>query len=118
MSSPIERRRLLLGGAALGALPSVASAQSGSGDILEIKTSETATIDGRQWDKTFVGGNTIELIDDYDAVCDHLLVIAHSLPEDDWVVGTYRLLSPARARMIGRVYAENEFDLGRLNHLR
>ena len=31
MSSPIERRRLLLGGAALGALPSVASAQSGSG---------------------------------------------------------------------------------------
>ena len=62
MSSPIERRRLLLGGAALGALPSRASAQSGSGDILEIKTGETATIDGRQWDKTFVGGNTVDAV--------------------------------------------------------
>lgn len=62
MSSPIDRRRLLLGGAALGALPSPASAQSGSGDSLEIKTSETATIDGRQWDKTFVGGSTVDAV--------------------------------------------------------
>ena len=45
MSSSIERRRLLLGGAALGALPTTAFAQRG-GDVLEIKTNETATIDG------------------------------------------------------------------------
>jgi hypothetical protein len=62
MSSPIERRRLLLGGAALGALPGVASAQQPNGDILEIKTSETATIDGRQWDQPFVGGSTFDAV--------------------------------------------------------
>ena len=61
MSSPIERRRLLLGGAALGALPASASAQS-DGDILEIRTSETATIDGRQWDKPMVGGTTFDAV--------------------------------------------------------
>ncbi len=65
MSSPIERRRLLLGGAALGALPvglaAPASAQ-GSGDVLEIKASETATIDGRQWDRPMPGGNTVDAV--------------------------------------------------------
>lgn len=60
MSSPIERRRLLLGSAAFGALPAVASAQAG--DTLEIKTHETATIDGREWDKTFVGGTTFDAV--------------------------------------------------------
>jgi hypothetical protein len=61
MSSPIERRRLLLGGAALGALPVRAMAQ-GSGDVLEIKASETATIDGRTWDKPLVGGTTFDAV--------------------------------------------------------
>lgn len=53
--------------------------------------------------------------DEFDAHCDHLIV-----RESDSlrVVGTYRLLSPAGARKLGRVYSENEFDLGRLNNLR
>ncbi|MEI6201431.1 MAG: hypothetical protein WCP68_05730, partial [Enhydrobacter sp.] len=61
MSSPIERRRLLLGGAALGALPGHALAQAG-GDVLEIKTAETASIDGRDWDKPMPGGNTFDAV--------------------------------------------------------
>ncbi|WP_395407207.1 GNAT family N-acetyltransferase [Pseudoduganella sp. UC29_106] len=53
--------------------------------------------------------------DEFDDVCDHLIVReADSLK----VVGTYRLLNPAGARKVGRVYSENEFDLGRLRHLR
>jgi putative hemolysin len=30
--------------------------------------------------------------DEFDTVCDHLLVIDHSRPEDEAVVGTYRLI--------------------------
>jgi putative hemolysin len=53
--------------------------------------------------------------DEFDEHCDHLIVRdANTLK----VVGTYRLLSASRARKIGRVYAEGEFDLGRLNNLR
>ncbi len=53
--------------------------------------------------------------DEFDEHCDHLLVRdANTLQ----VVGTYRLLPPAGARRVGRVYSENEFDLGRLNVLR
>jgi putative hemolysin len=53
--------------------------------------------------------------DEFDEVCDHLIV-----READGlrVVGTYRLLNPTGARKLGRVYSENEFDLGRLRHLR
>ncbi|MES2074046.1 MAG: GNAT family N-acyltransferase [Pseudomonadota bacterium] len=53
--------------------------------------------------------------DEFDEHCDHLIV-----RDSDTllVVGTYRLLSATRARKIGRVYSENEFDLGRLNNLR
>ena len=62
MSSPIERRRLLLGGAALGALPTRVRAQSGGDNVLEIKTAETASIDGRDWDKPMAGGNTVDAV--------------------------------------------------------
>ncbi|MCL2525245.1 MAG: GNAT family N-acetyltransferase [Betaproteobacteria bacterium] len=52
--------------------------------------------------------------DIYDPFCEHLLV-------RDWqsgeVVGTYRILAPEDAARIG-YYAENEFDLTRLRHLR
>ena len=34
------------------------------------------------------------------------------------MVGAYRLLPPEAARRIGRFYAESEFDLARLDHLR
>ncbi|QGZ42197.1 putative hemolysin [Pseudoduganella flava] len=53
--------------------------------------------------------------DEFDEHCDHLLVRDASSLQ---VVGTYRVLPPAGARRLGRVYSENEFDLGRLNALR
>ncbi|MFC0168737.1 GNAT family N-acetyltransferase [Pseudoduganella danionis] len=53
--------------------------------------------------------------DEFDEHCDHLIVRDSASLK---VVGTYRLLSAARARKLGRVYSEGEFDLGRLNHLR
>jgi putative hemolysin len=34
------------------------------------------------------------------------------------VVGTYRILPPHKARKLGKLYSENEFDLSRLTHLR
>ncbi|WP_317205350.1 GNAT family N-acetyltransferase [Janthinobacterium sp.] len=53
--------------------------------------------------------------DEFDEHCDHLIVRdADTLK----VVGTYRVLSAARAGKIGRLYSENEFDLGRLNNVR
>lgn len=54
-------------------------------------------------------------IDRFDAHCDHLIVRdADSLR----VVGTYRVLPPHRARALGRLYSESEFDMQRLDHLR
>jgi putative hemolysin len=51
----------------------------------------------------------------YDRHCDHLLVRE---PEGGEVVGTYRILTSARARRIGGFYSEEEFDLTRLGPLR
>lgn len=54
-------------------------------------------------------------IDEYDADCEHLLV------RDDGsgqVVGCYRIMRPETARRRGAFYADSEFDLSRLNHLR
>lgn len=53
--------------------------------------------------------------DMYDAHCDHLLVRDSGSGE---VVGTYRLLPGRKAREIGSFYADGEFDLTRLAHLR
>jgi putative hemolysin len=54
-------------------------------------------------------------VDAFDAYCDHLLVRdADTLT----VVGTYRVLPPDQATRIGRLYAESEFDISRLTHLR
>ncbi|MFF8617518.1 GNAT family N-acetyltransferase [Streptomyces sp. NPDC015350] len=53
--------------------------------------------------------------DEFDAHCDHLLVREETTGE---VVATYRLLPPDRARAAGRLYAEGEFDLGRLAPIR
>lgn len=52
--------------------------------------------------------------DIYDPYCEHLVVRDSQSAE---VVGTYRILSPVKARQIG-YYSENEFDLTRLQHLR
>jgi putative hemolysin len=53
--------------------------------------------------------------DAFDDYCDHLIVRDTRTLK---VVGTYRLLSPRNARRYGRLYSEQEFDLGRLEHLR
>lgn len=50
--------------------------------------------------------------DDFDAVCDHLLVLDHTRPEGmNKVVGTYRLLRRSVALKFGRFYSESEFDI-------
>jgi L-ornithine Nalpha-acyltransferase len=53
--------------------------------------------------------------DDFDAICDHLLVIDHnrgSGPEG--VVGTYRLIRRAAAARIGTFYSASEYNIARL----
>ncbi|MFD5625321.1 GNAT family N-acetyltransferase [Streptomyces sp. NPDC127072] len=54
-------------------------------------------------------------VDAFDAYCDHLMVRDTVTGQ---VVGTYRLLPPERAAVAGRLYSENEFDLGPLADIR
>ena len=56
-------------------------------------------------------------VDRFDAFCDHLLVRAGP-PGAGVVVGTYRVLRPARARDAGGYYTDTEFDLAPLAPLR
>lgn len=53
--------------------------------------------------------------DIFDPYCVHLVVRDEN---SGAVVGTYRILSPEKARKIGAYYSESEFDLTRLQHLR
>lgn len=48
--------------------------------------------------------------DRFDRYCEHLIVQDEITRE---VVGTYRILSPTKARLSGGYYAESEFDLAR-----
>ena len=58
-------------------------------------------------------------IDLYDRFCEHLIVrTVATADEPSQVVGTYRLLTPAAARLVGGLYSEQEFDLVRLARLR
>lgn len=52
--------------------------------------------------------------DEFDQVCDHLLVIDSEKQGDDAIVGTYRLLRREPMRAIGRFYSESEFDISAL----
>jgi putative hemolysin len=54
-------------------------------------------------------------VDAFDMYCDHLLVRDLDTLK---VVGTYRALPPHQAARVGRLYAESEFDVSRLTHLR
>ena len=54
-------------------------------------------------------------VDRFDAFCDHLVVREDATGE---IVGTYRMLPPARARAAGALYAEGEFELDALAPLR
>ena len=57
-------------------------------------------------------------VDDYDAVCDHLLVVDHGLANGfdgrPQVVGTYRLLRQGVAAAHRGFYSAGEYDLSRL----
>jgi len=53
-------------------------------------------------------------IDEFDPVCDHLLVIDHSLPAEEAVVGTYRLLREEVALANDGFYSASEYDLSPL----
>jgi len=58
-------------------------------------------------------------IDIYDRFCEHLLI--RTVARDDQpsqVVGTYRVLTPGGAGLVGGLYTDTEFDLVRLRHLR
>ena len=53
-------------------------------------------------------------IDEFDQYCDHLIVRDQ---DSLMVIGTYRILPPDQAKLIGKVYSANEFDLSRIEHL-
>jgi putative hemolysin len=53
--------------------------------------------------------------DIFDPYCEHLVVRNE---DNGQVIGTYRILSPSKAKAIGNYYSESEFDLTRLHHLR
>jgi L-ornithine Nalpha-acyltransferase len=55
-------------------------------------------------------------VDRFDSFCDHLLVIKDNVPDDEALVGTYRLLRQDVARKHGGFYAQSEFDLAPLLH--
>ena len=55
--------------------------------------------------------------DDFNSVCDHLLIIDHKLGGSGKVIGTYRLLRRSAAQKHGRFYSSDEFDISALlNH--
>ncbi len=49
--------------------------------------------------------------DEFDAVADHLIVLDKGLPEDQQIVGTYRLLRQKVAQDFGRFYTSGEFNI-------
>lgn len=53
-------------------------------------------------------------IDDYDSICDHLLVIDHGADGQPHVVGTYRLLRQIVANQHRGFYSSSEYDLSPL----
>lgn len=58
-------------------------------------------------------------VDMFDAFCEHLLVRTVATgTRPAQVVGTYRVLTPAAARLVGGLYSDTEFDLTRLRPLR
>ena len=58
-------------------------------------------------------------VDRFDAACEHLLVrTVECDAAPSQVVGTYRVLTPAAARLTGGLYSDTEFDLRALSALR
>jgi hypothetical protein len=57
----ISRRGLVIAGAAVGTSSKLAAQDRGV-ETVEIADSETASIDGRIWDKPMVGGKTVDAV--------------------------------------------------------
>lgn len=58
-------------------------------------------------------------VDLYDRHCEHLIVrTQESAHAPSQVIGTYRVLTPGAARVVGGLYSDTEFDLVRLSRLR
>ncbi len=49
--------------------------------------------------------------DEFDAHCDHLIAIDHTLGE---VIGTYRYIRRPAAKILGRFYSEAEYDVSKI----
>jgi putative hemolysin len=54
----------------------------------------------------------------FDRYCEHIVVIDHSPPRGAKVVGTYRVVSPEVAALIGCYGSETEFDISSLTTIR
>jgi len=54
--------------------------------------------------------------DQFDDVCDHLLVVEHQPEGGHRVVGTYRLLRREPMKKIGRFYTEGEYDISAIRN--
>lgn len=52
--------------------------------------------------------------DQYDEVCNHLLVLDNSREGENQVVGTYRLLTRDNMEKIGSFYSESEYDVSKI----
>ena len=52
--------------------------------------------------------------DDFDAICDHVVVVDHRRPADETVVGTYRLLRQEIAERTRGFYSASDYDLSLL----
>lgn len=52
--------------------------------------------------------------DEFDDVCDHVLVIDHERTGEQAVVGTYRLLRSSAMQKLGRFYTESEYNIDAL----
>lgn len=50
-------------------------------------------------------------IDAYDGITDHLIVIDNDLPENEQIIGTYRLLRREAAEKYGQFYTSNEYNI-------
>ena len=60
-------------------------------------------------------------IDQYDAICDHLLVLDHNVPSRKFpfapktkIVGTYRILTDEKAKANGGFYTQSEYNIAPL----
>ena len=59
--------------------------------------------------QTPVAGHDVDAFDDF---CEHLMICDE---EQERVIGTYRLLTPAQAQRAGGLYSDQEFDLTPIN---